>query len=131
MLLAVAQGADALLQEHCVVVNRFVLLVPADVAAALARSCLINAAHPVLGQELTGFEAFLDALLTLFGHLEDMPALEFGNRQVEMLCKPPDILSAHTHIASHPAAQAGALETVESWVNRHQGRRRRIRLIGR
>src|SRR4029079_8871150 len=71
-----------------------VFLIPADIAAAVARARLVHGAAAVLAQELAGAEAGLDALDAFARAFDDMLCLELADRQVEELRQPPDVIAA-------------------------------------
>src|ERR1700721_2142908 len=70
-LVLLAQLCHRDLQEAGKVEHRGVLLVPADIAAAVFRPPLVPRAAPVVAEELAGAKAGLDALAAFAGAFDD------------------------------------------------------------
>ena len=101
------------LKEASVVEHRGVFLVPADIAAAVARPRFVDGAAAVLAKELAGGEARLDALAAFAGALDDMPFLELAHGQAEELRQPPDVVAADLDVAGGPATERRALQAIK------------------
>src|SRR5579863_10533510 len=93
-----AQFRDWCLEEAGHLEHRGVFLVPANIAAAIARPRLVYRAAPVFAQELAGREPALDALAAFAGALDDVALLERRDRQPQMLRQPANIIAADLHV---------------------------------
>src|SRR6185437_765258 len=112
-LLELPHLGDRVLEEAGVFVDGLIVLVPADILAAVFGTRLIDGAFAVAVEKLAGFEVLLDQLLALAGDLNAVALLELAHGEAEELGKPADVLPADLDIPGHTATEARTFAAVE------------------
>src|SRR6185312_10596532 len=101
------------LRETCKFIDGRVVLIPADIFAAIPGPRGVDRARTSFAEELAGLVAVLDALLAGPRHLDDVLLLELAHGETEMLAAAANIRGPHLHIAGHLAAMSGTARAIE------------------
>src|SRR6185312_641891 len=112
-LLELPHLGDRVLEEAGVFVDGLVVLVPADILAAILGTGLIDGAFAVAVEKLAGFEVLLDQLLALAGDLDEVALLELAHGEAEKLGEPTYVLPADLDIPCDTATEARTFTAVE------------------
>src|SRR6185437_15214896 len=104
---------DRVLEEAGVLVDGLVVLVPADILAAILGTRLVDRAFAVAVEKLAGFVVLLDELLALAGNLDEVTLLELTHGQAEKLGQPANVLPADLDIPGNAATEARTFAAVE------------------